>query len=80
MIQVNMFEAKTNLSKLAKLLEDGKEDTIIVARNGKPLLRIALEKPKPVSKRFGFAKGLFEVPDDFDEFDISEDFEGEIFG
>ncbi|MBQ1478250.1 MAG: hypothetical protein IIZ33_08900 [Erysipelotrichaceae bacterium] len=79
MTQVNMYEAKTNLSKLAKLLEDGEEDYIIIARNGKPLLRITLEKPVDVSKRFGVGKGLFVIPENFDDIDISEDFEGEIF-
>ena len=79
MIQYNMFEAKTNLSKIASILEKGEEDFVIVARNGKPLLRITLEKKAEVSKRFGIGKGLFEVPDDFDEIDLSGDFEGEIF-
>ena len=79
MTQYNMFEAKTNLSKIARMLEEGEEDYVIVARNGKPLLRITLERPFDVSKRFGFAKGKFEIPDDFDDIDISDDFEGEIF-
>ena len=79
MTQYNMFEAKTNLSKIAKMLEDGEEDYVIVARNGKPLLRITLEKHPDVSKRFGIGKGLFTIPEDFDEIDLSADFEGEIF-
>ena len=79
MTQFNMFEAKTNLSKIAKMLEEGKEDYVIIARNGKPLLRIVLEKESDVSKRIGLAKGSFTIPDDFDEIDISSDFEGEIF-
>ena len=79
MTQFNMFEAKTNLSKIAKLLEDGSEDYIIIARHGKPLLRITLENNKDVSKRFGIGKGLFQIPEDFDDWDISSDFEGEIF-
>ena len=78
MTQVNMFEAKSNLSKLAKMLEDGVEDYIIIARSGQPLLKLLLVKDD-VSKRVGFAKGQFTVPEDFDEFDISGDFSGEIF-
>lgn len=78
MTQVNMFEAKTNLSKLAKMLEDGIEDCIIVARNGKPLLRITLEKEVDTSRRFGIGKGLFTFPEDIDDIDISEDFEGRV--
>ncbi|MBQ1508126.1 MAG: hypothetical protein IIZ47_01770 [Erysipelotrichaceae bacterium] len=79
MTQINMFEAKTNLSKYARMLEEGKEDYIIVARNGKPLLRIVLEKPKEAGNRFGIAKGLIDVPEDFDDIDITGEFEGEIF-
>ena len=79
MTQYNMFEAKTNLSKIAKQLEEGLEDYVIVARNGKPLLRITLENSVDVSKRFGIGKGLFEIPENFDDMDISEDFEGDIF-
>ena len=75
MTQYNMSEAKTNLSKIAQLLEEGKEDYVIIARAGKPSLRITLENNKDVSMRFGIGKGLFEVPDDFDDIDISEDFE-----
>ena len=79
MTQFNMFEAKTNLSKIGKMLEDGTEDCVIIARNGKPFLKITLVKPDNTSKRIGIAKGLFTIPCDFDEIDISQDFEGEIF-
>ena len=79
MIQFNMFDAKTNLSRIAKMLEEGTEDYVIIARNGKPLLRITLEKQKQASERFGIAKGMFSVPENFDEIDISEDFEGDLF-
>ena len=79
MKQFNMFDAKTNLSRIAKMLEEGTEDYVIIARNGKPLLRITLEKQKQASERFGIAKGMFSVPENFDEIDISEDFEGDLF-
>ena len=74
MIQFNMFEAQTNLSKIAKMLESGEEDYIIVTRNGEPLLRIILEPKVDVSKRLGIAKGKVNIPDDFDDIDIFEDF------
>ena len=34
MMQVNMFEAKSDLSKLVKMLETQQEDVIYIARNG----------------------------------------------
>lgn len=78
MIQVNMFEAEANLPKLAEMLEDGVEDYIIITRNGQPFLKMTPIKENDVSKRIGFAKGQFTVPEDFDEFDISGNFSEEI--
>ena len=42
MMQVNILEAKTDFSKLIRLLETKKEDFITVARNGKPVVKITL--------------------------------------
>ena len=67
MIQVNILEAKTDFSKLIRLLETKREDSITVARNGKPVVKIVPIDSPPVSKRIGVAKGKFTVPDDFDE-------------
>jgi len=78
-MQVNVFEAKSNLSKLLKLLEEGKEDYIIIAKHGKPCAKITFESGVDVSKRLGAAEGMFKFPEDFDDIDISNDFEGEIF-
>ncbi len=79
MIQFNMYEAKTNLSKITKLLEDRVEDVVIISRNGKPILKVTLIDENNRQDLFGCAKGMFTIPDDFDEIDISEDFEEEIF-
>lgn len=40
MTTVNMLEAKTNLSKLVEAVESGAEQEIIIARNGKPVVRL----------------------------------------
>ena len=66
MMQVNILEAKTDFSKLIRLLETKKEDYITVARNGKPVAKITLINEIPVSKRIGIAKGKFTVKGDFD--------------
>ena len=66
MMQVNILEAKTEFSKLIRLLETKKEDYITVARNGKPVAKITLINEIPVSKRIGIAKGKFTVKGDFD--------------
>ena len=66
MMQVNILEAKTDFSKLVRLLETKKEDFITVARNGKPGVKITLISETPVSKRIGVGKGKFAVKGDFD--------------
>ena len=65
-MQVNVLEAKTGFSRLIRILESGKEESITVARNGKPVVKITLVDQPAVSKRIGIAKGKFKAPDDFD--------------
>lgn len=79
MTQYNMYEAKTNLSKIVKILEEKKEDCIYLSRKGKPIVKMTLAEEKSRESLFGCAKGMFEIPEDFDDIDISDDFEGEIF-
>ncbi len=68
MCKMNVLEAKTNFSKIIALLENREEKEVIVARSGKPVVRITLIE-EDVSKRVGAAKGQFVYPDDFDEMD-----------
>ena len=56
--------AKTYFSKLVQLLIDGKEDSIIVSKNGKPVIQL-VPISKKNSKRIGIAKKEME------NFDIS---------
>lgn len=66
MMQVNILEAKTDFSKLVRLLESRREDAITVARNGKPVVRMTLISQTPVSNRIGIARGKFDLRGDFD--------------
>jgi prevent-host-death family protein len=63
--QVNIHEAKTNLSKLIQEALDGKE--VIIAKDNQPLVRLeVLSKAKP-QRRIGQAKDLvLYMADDFD--------------
>ena len=63
MTTINMFEAKSNLSRLVDDIEQGREREIIIARNGKPAARLVAMEQAPALNRIGVAKGLFEVPD-----------------
>lgn len=65
---VNILEAKTDFSKLVRLIETGKEDSIIVARYGKPIVKMTLFDEVPVENRIGIAQGKLKYPDDIDEF------------
>jgi prevent-host-death family protein len=63
---VNIHEAKTHLSKLIERVETGEE--IIIARAGKPAVRLTALEPALPKSRLGFLKGRgFSVPDDFNE-------------
>ena len=60
MSQVNMLEAKTNLSRLVDAVESGAEKEIIIARNGKPAARLVPMEEKPKTKlRLGLARGKY---------------------
>ena len=67
-MQVNIREAKTNLSNLVRLIETGKEESIIIARHGKPVVKMVVYNDAPVSKRIGVAKGKLKSPEDLDQY------------
>jgi len=75
---INIYDAKTHLSKLVDQAASGQD--VILARNGKPAVRITtLDLPKPKIK-FGLLKGKIVVPENFDEplpDDVLASFEGE---
>ena len=77
MTQVNMLEAKNDLSKLVRMLENKEEDIIYIARNGKAVVQITLIPQEPISNRIGVAEGKFNVPEDFTAWDKEVE---EMFG
>ena len=61
---VNIHDAKTHLSRLVD--QAAKGEPFIIAKAGKPLVKVVpLDQPASV-KRLGFMSGQFSVPDDFD--------------
>ena len=66
MTTVNIFEAKSSLSRLIAAAEAG--ETVVIARNGKPVAQLGpiCETTHPPF-RFGDLAGRMSVPDDFDE-------------
>lgn len=73
----NVHEAKTHLSKLLKLVEEGEE--VIIAKAGKPVVEMKKASKKPADRQFGMFKGKIEVPDNFNDEDpeINKMFFGE---
>ncbi|MDO4416886.1 MAG: type II toxin-antitoxin system prevent-host-death family antitoxin [Eubacteriales bacterium] len=66
MMQVNVAEAKKDLSRLIRLVETNREPVITIARNGAPVVKIVPADRPPVTNRIGIAKGKFKAPEDFD--------------
>ena len=70
MVMVNVHEAKTQLSKLVDRAVKG--ETFVIAKAGKPLVKVvALDAPK-TPRRLGFLKGEFTVPADFNRMGRAE--------
>lgn len=62
---VNMHEAKTHLSKLVAKAVAG--EPFVIAKAGVPLVEVkAIALPEPKTREFGWLRGQFSVPDDFD--------------
>jgi len=66
MLQVNMFQAKTELSKLIVSLENEEYEGIIIARNGKPVAKITLYDKDSSVRQLGMFNGKYTIPDDID--------------
>ncbi len=62
---VNIYEAKTQLSKLVDLAEAGTD--VVIARNGKPAARLTAVRVEKRPYRLGLLKGKGGwLADDFD--------------
>lgn len=65
MITTNIYQAKTNLSKLIEKVEEGKE--VIIARAGKPVAKLIAYKEKKKPRVPGLLKGKIWISDDFND-------------
>lgn len=61
---VNIHDAKTHFSKFIEQALKG--DEIIIAKGGKPLIRLVPYTEEPQIRRGGQFKGLIQISDDFD--------------
>jgi len=66
MIQINIHEAKTQLSMLVDKVAGG--EPFVIAKAGKPMAKvIPFVASNNEVKRVGFLSGQIKVPDDFDQ-------------
>jgi prevent-host-death family protein len=66
---INIHQAKTHLSRLVDEAEQG--DSFIIAKAGKPKVKVvSLSQPEAPPKRMlGSMKGMFTLPENFEEID-----------
>jgi prevent-host-death family protein len=70
MVTVNIHEAKTQLSKLVDQAVKG--EGFVIAKAGKPLVKVTALDAPPKPQRLGFLSGEIAVPDDFNTMGESE--------
>jgi prevent-host-death family protein len=70
MVTVNIHEAKTNLSKLVDQAVKG--EAFVIAKAGKPLVKVAALDAPSTPQRLGFLAGEIAVPEDFNRMGEAE--------
>ena len=70
MVTVNIRAAKTHLSRLIERATQG--EPVVIAKAGKPLVRLVAVEAPPAPRRLGFMAGEIAVPDDFDRMGQAE--------
>lgn len=60
---VNVHEAKTNLSRLIARALAGED--VVIARAGKPAVRLVPVAPRSRASTFGIARGKIDTPPEF---------------
>jgi prevent-host-death family protein len=63
-MMVNIHNAKTHFSKFINQALKGEE--VVIARGGKPLIRLVPYTEEPHMRRGGQFKGLIQISEDFD--------------
>lgn len=70
MVTVNIHQAKTQLSKLVDQAVKG--EAFVIAKAGKPLVKVAALDAPSAPRRLGFLAGEIAVPDDFNRMGEAE--------
>ena len=65
MTQVNIHDAKTNLSKLIDKVLKG--ESVVIAKSNKPVVKLVLIDELKSKRKIGTAKGKVLFSDDYDQ-------------
>jgi antitoxin (DNA-binding transcriptional repressor) of toxin-antitoxin stability system len=65
MTKIDLAEAIQCFSSLAELAASGEE--VIIAKDDQPFVKLVSAKPTKKRRKFGSAKGLIQMADDFNE-------------
>lgn len=76
-MDINIAEAKTELSKIVRLVETGDEEVVWICRYNKRVAKITGVQDKSVSQRIGIAKGKLKSPENLD---MDNDKIADLFG
>jgi prevent-host-death family protein len=64
MMNVSVYDAKTNLSRLLDRAASGEE--VVITRNGRPIAKLVPATPVRQPRKLGSLKGRVRVPRDFE--------------
>jgi prevent-host-death family protein len=61
-LTINIHEAKTHLSRLVEAAAKG--EPFIIAKAGKPMVKVVPLEPEKPKSRLGFLEGKLNIPED----------------
>jgi len=71
MEKVNIYDAKTNLSKIVQEVARTGEP-VVIAKNGHALVKVIAYREEKPKRKLGFLKGKGSVPTNFDDMNSNE--------
>lgn len=71
MEKINIYDAKTHLSRLVQEVARTGEP-VVIAKNGQALVKIVAYREEKPKRQLGFLKGQGSIPDNFDDIDCAE--------
>lgn len=66
MLTKNVLDTKTNLSEYIRMIEDGREECILIARYNKPVVKMTRYVPESEKRKLGRGAGRFIIADGWD--------------